>query len=129
MKSKKYLDWLANNKPCLVTGSNYNKDLHHVKCIFRLGQRPPDFFCVPLDHRTHLYELHEMNESEFWEKNGFDILQVVIDFNREYISQHGYDKGYDEMFRVLRKSAGTNLEALEKLDYLTSQIGENYDDT
>ena len=124
MKSKKYLNWLSS-KSCLVTGSDYNKDLHHVKCIFRLGQRPPDFFCVPLDHATHLYELHEMNESEFWENHGIDILQVVIDFNKEYILQNGYDKSYDEMFRVLFKSAGTNIDLFDAVEDLRTSILEN----
>ena len=121
MKSKKYLDWLSR-KPCLVTHSNHNKDLHHVKCIIRTGVRPPDYFCVPLDHELHLYDLHEGNEADFWEKYDIDILDTVIQLNIEFIEQCGRDKGYDQMFKLLRKSAGFNQEELDKVDFLERQL-------
>ena len=121
MKSKKYLEFI-HSKSCLITGNEYNKDAHHVKCIFRTGVRPPDYFCVPLGHELHLYDLHESNEAEFWERNGVNILEQVIQFNLEYISIHGFEDGYAKMFKLLEKSCGSNMGLLDAVTYLKERL-------
>jgi hypothetical protein len=120
MKSKLYLEFI-HSKACLITGTT-PVDAHHSKAIIRTGVRPPDYFCVPLERKLHLYDLHESNESEFWQRHDIDILETVIQLNIEFIEKYGRDKGYASMFKTLRKSAGFNQYAHDKVDELERHL-------
>lgn len=60
--------------PCLVCGDNVSVEAAHIRFTDRraakfnpgVGQKPSDFWCVPLCGRHHR-EQHEMgNEEKFW---------------------------------------------------------------
>lgn len=96
MKSKAYLDFLSS-KPCIVTGSTENVDLHHLIgwSEYRKGSKAPDFIAVPLDHDIHLNELHAGgNEPKFFEKYGINPLREVLRYNLEFLEINALESDF-----------------------------------
>lgn len=72
--------------PCLVCGNNIETQAAHIrfsdiraaKVNPGVGQKPHDFWCVPLCGRCHS-EQHEMgNEAAFWDQAMIDPLFVSM---------------------------------------------------
>ncbi len=71
--------------PCLVCGNNIQTEACHVrmsdariaKVNAGVGQKPDDFFCVPLCGEHHR-EQHTGSEPRFWQKHGVDPILYAL---------------------------------------------------
>lgn len=94
-KSPGYLNFVAENYPCCVTGTWNNVDLHHEslgKHYSGDAKRKFDFGVVPLEHGLHLYERHEVGSYKFWRKYGKDPLEIAMSMVLAYIDTEPEDK-------------------------------------
>lgn len=82
---EKHLEYLRQ-LPCLVCGNNIETQAAHIRFSDQraakvnpgVGQKPHDFWCVPLCGRHHR-EQHEVgNEAKFWDQAMIDPLFVAM---------------------------------------------------
>lgn len=74
-RSKKYMDYVRD-LPCAVTGQDHiQSDPHHLwgYGLSGMGQKPSDFFIMPLKHEIH-QQLH-LNGKE-WLHDMYGVYQI-----------------------------------------------------
>lgn len=80
----KHLDFIRS-LPCIVCGDNTSTEAAHVRYTDRsvakvnpgMGQKPPDYFTVPMCH-VHHEQQHRMNEAYFWSVRGIDPVKKAL---------------------------------------------------
>lgn len=86
MKSKDYLDYLGG-MGCFIT-KKPNPDIHHESVVRKYSgamKKYFDFGAIPLSHEVHLGERHQYGRGPFWEKYGYDPVEICIALVTVYI--------------------------------------------
>ena len=92
----KHLDFIRS-LPCCVCGNNIETQAAHIrfsdaryaKSNAGVGQKPHDFWCVPLcsaDHRSQ----HDGDERSWWQSKGIDPLRVAMAL---YLNTGDHERG------------------------------------
>lgn len=86
-RSKKYLDWIRTQR-CCVTGRHENIVAHHVTVMANrgVGQKPCDFWAIPLEYNMH-EDLHQHGEKSFWMDQRLNPHKVITSIQKRYISR------------------------------------------
>lgn len=86
-KSRKYRQWVSD-MPCMVCGSAPPSDPHHVVIPGNsgMGQKPSDFWCVPLCHEHHT-ELHSQGRDTFERKYQISLPFLVMKICQGWIKK------------------------------------------
>ena len=83
MKDNGYLKHIRS-KPCLICGQD--SIAHHVRFpgFCGIGQKPSDYFTVPLCQYPCHNILHNIGEMKFWNEHNIDIkieiIKLLIEF-------------------------------------------------
>lgn len=83
-RNEKHLAFIRQ-LPCLCCGNNIETEAAHIRFADRTvckrqtgkGEKPDDAFTVPLCGRHHR-EQHDMNEREFWRRQGIDPIRAAL---------------------------------------------------
>lgn len=72
--------------PCIICQDNTSVEAAHVrysdarigKVNPGVGQKPHDFFTLPLCHQHHMNEQHTMSERKFWQTYAIDPVLASL---------------------------------------------------
>lgn len=84
IRDEKHLAWVRT-LPCIVTGDNVSVEAAHIRYSDPrigknnpgVGQKPHDFFVLPLSGKQHRRQ-HAMNECVFWQRAGIDPILFAL---------------------------------------------------
>lgn len=70
---------------CVVSGDNTGTEACHIRYTDRrvakhnagVGQKPDDFFVVPLSSAEHRKQ-HAMKEADYWQQVGIDPIMIAL---------------------------------------------------
>lgn len=87
-RSKLYLDYIRS-RPCCVTGKQTSVEAAHVRICSGAGtgQKPSDFWTLPLDSAEHRRQ-HDIGERSFWAEKRRDPHHLIQAYLLEYIMKH-----------------------------------------
>jgi hypothetical protein len=122
VKSKKHLEYLARNYPCLKCRTTYGVQACHIRKTDSLGNvgwgtKGGDAFVVPLCYLCHQKQ-HSMNETLFYCQLNINPIRVAFDIALKSpckkIKQLAKEGHYDEPIKYydnLQASAKSTLES------------------
>jgi len=117
VKSKKHLEYLARNYPCIKCRTTYGVQACHIRKVDKLGNagwgtKGGDAFVVPLCYLCHQKQ-HSMNETLFYCKLNINPIRVAFDIALKTpckkIKQLAQEGHYDEPIKYYE-----NLQASTK---------------
>ena len=81
IKSKKHLEYIARNYPCLRCRTTYGVQATHIRTVDNKGNagwgsKGGDMYVVPLCYLCHQKQ-HSMNEFTFWQKHNMNPIEVA----------------------------------------------------
>lgn len=81
IKSKKHLEYIARNYPCLICRSNWTVQACHIRHTDKQGNagwgtKGGDMYVVPLCYLCHQKQ-HEQNEFTFWINNNINPIEIA----------------------------------------------------
>lgn len=86
IKSEDYLNYLGS-MGCFIT-KRPNPDIHHesvVRSYSGAMKKYFDFGAIPLSHELHLGERHQIGREGFWNKYGYNPVDICIALVTVYI--------------------------------------------
>lgn len=82
-RSLEYMKWIRTN-PCVITSKV--PIAHHVTVHANrgIGQKPSDYWCLPLDYWLH-NNLHHVGERTFWDFHNMDPHLLIAEHLEKYL--------------------------------------------
>lgn len=113
IKSEKHLAFIRT-LPCIVSGDDTTVEAAHIRyedwriAKFNpgVGQKPHDFFVLPLAGEKHR-EQHSMNERRFWQSYGIDPILYALAL---YAVSGDYEQGC-RIVACARRDTASNILA------------------
>jgi hypothetical protein len=104
-RDKRYLDFIRG-QDCIITGRQEGIEAHHVTVFSSrgIGQKPSDYWCVPLHSEEHA-ELHQEGEKGYWTRKGIDPHLLACAYLHIYLVENLEEGEGLSLLRVLNDFA------------------------